>query len=77
MEFVLVPGLAVELSCLGDCTGDLEINPNPSLSSSVPLLSKQFFYIKKQKAIPLKSMTKLLLLQERLNFILKGVGGYI
>lgn len=42
LEFILVPGLSVELSCLGDCTRDLEINqdPNPSLSISVPLCSK-------------------------------------
>lgn len=56
VEFTLIPGLAAELSCLGDCTRDLEINqdPNPSLSISVPLRSKWFFSMKRQKAIPLK-----------------------
>lgn len=76
MEFILVSGLAVELSCLGGCTRDLEINqdPNPSLSISASLRSKWFFYIKRQKAILLKSMEKLLPHLERLNFILKRAG---
>lgn len=72
----MVPGLAVEFSCLGDCTRDLEINqdPNPSFSISVPLRSKGVLYMKRQKAVLLKPTTKLLLPSERLNFILKRAG---
>lgn len=39
VEFILVPGLPVELCCLGDCTRDLEINQDPNQASASQFLS--------------------------------------